>query len=122
MNNKTRKIIYWISTILMCGIFTFSAQMYLRNPEMVAGFFDMLSYPTNLVYPLAIAKILGIIAVLSNVSKVLKEWAYAGFFFDAVLATVAHYVAGHDIMMSGAAVVLVIISRVFWNRDAAKTT
>ncbi len=104
----------------MCGIFTFSAQMYLRNPDMVAGFFEMLDYPTNLVYPLAIAKILGIIAVLSNVSNVLKEWAYAGFFFDAVLATLAHYVAGHAISMSAAAIVLVVISRVFWDRTSAK--
>jgi len=106
----------------MCGIFTFSAQMYLRNPDMVAGFFEMLHYPTYLVYPLAIAKILGIIAVLSNVSQVLKEWAYAGFFFDAVLATTAHYVAGHDILMSASAVILVITSRIFWNRNTTKTT
>ena len=120
MNDKVKKIIYWISTILMCGIFTFSAQMYLRNPEMVAGFFEMLDYPANLVYPLAIIKILGIIAVLSNVSKVLKEWAYAGFFFDAVLATLAHSVAGHDILMSASAIVLVVISRIFWDRDTAK--
>ncbi len=95
--------------------------MYLRNPDMVAGFFEMLHYPTNLVYPLAIAKILGIVAVLSNVSRFLKEWAYAGFFFDAVLATLAHFVAGHDILLSAAAVVLVIVSRVFWDRSNAKT-
>ena len=121
MNDKTKKIIYWVSTILMCGIYTFSAQMYLRNPDMVAGFFEMLHYPTNLVYPLAIAKILGIIAVLSNVSKFLKEWAYAGFFFDAVLATLAHFVAGHDILLSAAAILLVIVSRVFWDRNNVTT-
>ena len=100
----------------MCSIFTFSAQMYLREPDIVGGFFETLHYPTNLVYPLAIAKILGIIAVLSNVSKVIKEWAYAGFFFDATLASVAHYTEGHTITLSAAAVVLVIISRVFWQK------
>ncbi len=104
----------------MCGIFTFSAQMYLRNPDMVAGFFEMLDYPTYLVYPLAILKILGIIAVLSNVSRVLKEWAYAGFFFDAVLATLAHYVAGHAILMSATAIVLVVISRIFWDKSSTE--
>jgi len=121
MNEQAKKIIYWISTILMCGIFAFSAQMYLRNPEGVAGYFEMLNYPTNLVYPLAIAKILGIIAVLSNLSKVLKEWAYAGFFFDAMLASLAHYVAGHGIGLSFGAVAMVILSRVFWDRETAKT-
>ncbi len=87
------KIIYWIATVAMCGIMLFSAQMYFRNTEMVRGFFEALEYPTYLVIPLAIAKILGIITILTNKIKWLKEWAYAGFFFDMVLAFTAHKVA-----------------------------
>ncbi|WP_378179746.1 DoxX family protein [Aquimarina sp. SS2-1] len=86
------KIIYWIATVAMCGIMLFSAQMYVRNTEMVKGFFENLDYPTYLVIPLAIAKIGGIIVILTNKIKWLKEWAYAGFFFDMVLAYTAHYV------------------------------
>ena len=117
MNDKTKKIIYWISTGLMCAIFLFSASMYFMKTEMVQGFFEMLHYPTYLVYPLAIAKILGIVAVLSNKSKLLKEWAYAGFFFDACLAAVAHLDAkdGGE-MMSILAIILVVISRAFWKK------
>ncbi|MDH7446213.1 DoxX family protein [Aquimarina sp. 2201CG14-23] len=85
------KIIYWVATVAMCGIMLFSAQMYFRNTEMVRGFFENLDYPTYLVIPLAIAKILGIITILTNKIKWLKEWAYAGFFFDMVLAYTAHY-------------------------------
>lgn len=33
MNNQVKKTIYWTSTILRCIIFTFSAQMYLRDPR-----------------------------------------------------------------------------------------
>ena len=78
----------------------------------------MLHYPSYLVYPLAVAKILGIIAVLSNKSKLLKEWAYAGFFFDAVLAATAHISAGDKgEMMSVAAIILIVVSRIFWNRN-----
>jgi len=118
MSEKTRSIIYWVSTSLMCMIFLFSASMYFMKTEIVEGYFDMLNYPSYLVYPLAIAKILGIIAVLSNKSKLLKEWAYAGFFFDAVLAAAAHIQSGDKgEMMSIAAIVLIIISRYFWNRD-----
>lgn len=84
------KIVYWVATVAMCGIMLFSAQMYFRNTEMVRGFFDNLEYPTYLVIPLAIAKILGIITILSNKVKWLKEWAYAGFFFDMTLAFTAH--------------------------------
>ncbi len=115
MNDKTKNIIYWISTVLMCGIFLFSASMYFTKTEMIKGYFDVLHYPSYLVYPLAVAKILGIIAVLSNKSKILKEWAYAGFFFDAVLAAAAHLNAkdGGE-MMSILAIILIIISRFFW--------
>ena len=117
MNDIMSKIIYWVATAAMCGVFAFSAQMYLRNPEMVAGFFKMLNYPEYLVYPLAIAKVLGIIAILSNKSKVLSEWAYAGFFFDAVLAFTAHYAAQDGgSMFSIIAIAATVISRYLWSK------
>jgi hypothetical protein len=117
MNYKTKNIIYWISTGLMCALFLFSAVMYITRTAEVKGFFQLLNYPTYLVFPLATAKILGIIAVLSNKSKLLKEWAYAGFFFDAVLATMSHIDAkdGSE-MMAIAAIILVIVSRLFWKK------
>ncbi len=116
------KIIYWIATAIMCGIFMFSAGMYFTKYEMVSGFFEMLTFPTWLIYPLAVAKILGVIAVLSRQSNLLKEWAYAGFFFDAVLATAAHYDAGHGVIgLSLLALVAVIVSRFFDSRVFAST-
>lgn len=87
-----KKIFYWAGMTLLTGVMLFSIQMYFRNYEMVQGFFEHLGYPTYLVYPLATAKILGLIAIWGNFSKSLKEWAYAGFFFDVVLAFTAHYV------------------------------
>lgn len=120
MDKNVKRAIYWTPTIIMCGIFAFSATMYFTKTEMVRGFFDALHYPTNLVYPLAIAKILGIIAIISNKSRILSEWAYAGFFFDAVLATLAHYTAGHGLFgMSAAAIIVVVLSRVFWSYRTA---
>lgn len=71
-----------------------SAGMYLINHSMVADLFKQLGYPSYLVYPLAIAKVLGVIAVLTKKSRILKEWAYAGFFFDLLLAAAAHYFSG----------------------------
>lgn len=106
------KYLFWGSTLLMCLIFAFSAQMYLRNTEMVQGFFTQLGYPSYLVLPLAALKILGIIAVLSRKSKMLTEWAYAGFLLDAVLAFVAHWVAqdgGH--MIAAIAIIATVTSR-----------
>lgn len=116
MSDKVSRIIYWISTAIMCAVFTFSALMYLRNPEMVAGFFESFNYPRYLVYPLTFAKILGVVAILSGKSKLLSEWAYAGFFFDAVLAYVAHYTgADGQGTFSIIAIATVIISRYLWS-------
>ncbi len=114
---NVNKVVYWVSTVLMCLLFCFSAGMYFTKYEMVSGFFQQLGFPTWLVYPLAVAKVLGVIAVLSRVSRFLKEWAYAGFFYDAVLAFWAHYMiqdGGH--MTAAVVIVLVIVSRFFEGR------
>lgn len=88
-----KKIGYYLATAVLTGIMIFSAQMYFRNPEAIANYFESVNYPRYLVYPLATAKLLGLIAIWGNFSKWLKEWAYAGFFFDVTLAFTAHMVA-----------------------------
>ncbi len=114
---NTEKVIYWISTAAMCGVFAFSASMYFTKTEMVRGFFESLGYPTYLVIPLAILKVLGIIAVLVKRPRMLTEWAYAGFFLDAVLAFVAHQVASDGgALFSIIAIVSTIVSRYMYGR------
>ncbi len=81
--------------------------------DMVKGFFEALGYPTYIIYPLAVAKVLGVVAVLYKRVRVLTEWAYAGFFFDAVLATAAHFAMGDGIGLSVLALVAVLVSRGF---------
>ena len=96
----------------MCLIFLFSAYNYFTKYDIMSGYFVKLGYPTYLVYPLAVAKILGVIAVLSRKSMMLKEWAYAGFFFDALLAFTAHKVAQDGAeMFATIALVSLVISR-----------
>lgn len=87
-----KKIVYYIATGVLTIIMIYSVQMYLRSPEAIAGYFESVNYPGYLVYPLATAKLLGLIAIWGNFSKSLKEWAYAGFFFDVTLAFTAHMV------------------------------
>ena len=114
---KRNQIIYWLSTGIVCAIMAFSAFNYFFNYEMIAGFFESLGYPTYIIYPLAVAKILGIIAIVSDKSKFLKEWAYAGFFFDMVLALAAHLVANdgaYHFALIG--LIALIISRGMWNK------
>lgn len=90
---KVQKIAYYLATWVLTAIMVYSVQMYLRNPDAIADYFESVDYPRYLVYPLAIAKILGLVAIWGNFWKWLKEWAYAGFFFDVMLAFTAHKVA-----------------------------
>ncbi len=111
------KIIYWVATAVMCGVFAFSATMYFTKTEMVKGFFEALNYPSYIVIPLAVLKVLGILAVLIKPTKLLTEWAYAGFFLDAVLAFTAHTIAGDGgAMFSIIAIIATIVSRFMYGR------
>ena len=95
INTKGNKIIHWISTGLLTALMTMSAGMYFFNHSMVVEAFTALGYPTYIIYPLAVAKIAGLIVLWSPKLPVLKQWAYAGFFFNLVLATSAHLMV-HD--------------------------
>jgi len=90
--------------------------MYFFNTDMVKGFFTALQFPEWVVIPLAIAKVLGVIAILSDLNATLREWAYAGFFFDVILATGAHYTAGHGLIgLSFYGIFLVLGSRLLYS-------
>jgi hypothetical protein len=81
-----------------------------------------LGFPTWLIYPMAIAKILGIVAVLVKISPILKEWAYAGLFFNSTLALAAHLaVSDGNWPLAAMALTAVIVSRIFLPKAARIT-
>lgn len=81
---------------------------------MIKETFTFLGFPTWIVYPLAVAKILAVVAILSKQSKILKEWAYAGLFFDSVLAFGAHWFAKDgQYIPAVVAILLIVVSRIF---------
>ena len=109
----TKKILFWASTGLLTLLMLFSVYNYFFNYEMIVGFFESFGYPTYLIYPLAIAKLLGLITIWTNVNGWLKEWAYAGFFFNTLLAFFAHYmIADGEHMGALIALILVLVSYV----------
>lgn len=118
MSTKTLKIIFWISTGLLSLLMLFSAGNYFFNHEAIVGIFEALGYPSYLMYPLGIAKILGVIAISTRKSATLKEWAYAGFFFDFTLAFFAHIMAG-DGEYSGALVALILLFASYFSEKKA---
>lgn len=105
---KRNRIIYLVATALLSANMLLSAGMYFFNYEMVAEMFTSLSYPVYIIYPLGIVKILGLIAIWTDKSKTLKEWAYAGFVFELLLAISAH-INARDGEFAGAAIALVLV-------------
>lgn len=87
---KAIKITYYVATGLFTALMLFSVSMYLTQTENVQSAFESFGYPKYLVYPLATAKILGLVALWFIKNKSIKEWTYAGFFFNVTLAFFAH--------------------------------
>jgi hypothetical protein len=105
---KGARIGYYVALGLFTALMLFSVFNYVFQNETVQGGFTSLGFPTFLIYPLAIAKLLGLVAIWTKQSVVLKEWAYAGFTFNIVLAAAAHLNAG-DGQAAGAFVALALI-------------
>ena len=103
------KIVYWIATGLLCALMLFAAFNYIFKHELIVDVFNRLGFPAYIIYPLAALKVLGIAAILTKWSPTLKEWAYAGFFFNFILAMSAHINAGDGIQFLPAFVCLVLL-------------
>ena len=121
MKNKNLWI-YRISTGMLTVFMLLSAGMYLFMHDFAVEMWEALGVPTFIIYPLAAAKILGLLAIWSNKSKMLKEWAYAGFVFNFLLAIGVHLnVADGEFGGALMALILVVTSRIYWGKlEAAK--
>lgn len=89
---KATKIIFWISTGL---IFLFEGVMpalFSQKKESIEGF-THLGYPVYFITVLTVFKVLGALAlIIPQVPKRVKEWAYAGFAFDFICASVSYLI------------------------------
>ena len=84
---KTTNRLYWVFTGLFGGFMLFTAiPDILMTPDTVE-YINILGYPTYLIPFLGVAKTLGVIAILIPGYPRLKEWAYAGLFYDLLGAT-----------------------------------
>lgn len=108
------KILYWLSTGLLSALLLMSSGMYVFNNEMVQDLFLGFGYPTYIIYPLAVLKVLAAGVLLTQKQTVIKEWVYSALFFEFILAFFAHFMI--DDGGQGAsiiAIVLLLISYVF---------
>lgn len=119
--SKTRKIVYWIATLWLClGMAATGIQQLLHQP--VPGSvappgtegIQRLGYPVYFLTLIGIWKLLGVVALLVPRFPVLKEWAYAGFFFLTTGALFSHLAvrsAPADLFPAG---LLLVLTGVSW--------
>jgi hypothetical protein len=110
---KTNLIGYWAATALVVfAILSGGLAELIRQPETVKGMVH-LGYPVYFITILGFWKVLGAIALLAPGFPRLKEWAYAGIFFDLTGAFVSHAVNGDatwHLIATGSLAALTIVS------------
>ena len=111
---KRNKIIYWIATLwLSLGMVSTGIVQLLKMKEEVI-LFTHLGYPAYLLTILAIWKFSGVIAVIIPAFPLLKEWAYAGFFFVMSGAVFSHLAIGDSVKELFGPILLIILTFVSW--------
>ena len=111
---KRNKIIYWIFTIwLALGMLSTGIVQLLKMEEEVENM-ARLGYPIYLLTILGVWKILGTIAALIPKFPLLKEWAYAGFFFAMSGATISHIFSGHHITEIVPSLLFLTLTLISW--------
>ena len=111
---KSHKIIYWIATIwLALGMIAGGVQQLLQ----IGGYreiFNSLGYPLYLMSILGFWKILGVVVILLPKFPLVKEWAYAGFFFAMSGATASHLIMGQPFIEAVPPLTLLVLTILSW--------
>jgi uncharacterized membrane protein YphA (DoxX/SURF4 family) len=95
MKTQTIKnVAYWTTTILGPASFVIGGVLNLSQSEQVAATMHHLGYPLYFASILGAWKLLGAIAIVVPGLPRVKEWTYAGFFFDLTAAAVSRAAVG----------------------------
>lgn len=111
---KRDKIIYWVATLwLSLGMVSTGIVQLIRMDEEVAKFSE-LGYPNYLLTILGVWKMLGVIAILVPKFPLIKEWAYAGFFFAMSGAFISHLASGSEPKEFFGPTLLIVLTIISW--------
>ncbi|NBA87369.1 DoxX family protein [Emticicia sp. CRIBPO] len=111
---KRNKIIYWVATLwLSLGMVSTGIVQMIRMKEEVDKM-TQLGYPGYFLTILGVWKILGVIAILIPRFPLVKEWAYAGFFFAMSGAVFTHLAVGDEAKEYFGPALLLVLTAVSW--------
>jgi len=113
--SKRNKIIYWIATIwLSLGMVSTGIVQLIHNEAEVEHTSKGLGYPVYFLTILGTWKLLGVIAILVPRYPIVKEWAYAGFFFSMTGAIFSHIASGSAPMEYFGPSLLIVLTVTSW--------
>lgn len=111
---KRNKIIYWIATLwLALGMTSTGIVQLIRMEEEVQNF-RHLGFPLYVMTIIGVWKLLGVVAILIPKFPILKEWAYAGFFFAMSGALISHLILGDSGAGLFGPALLIVLTAVSW--------
>jgi hypothetical protein len=88
---KKQKILFWITTgiiFIMEGLIP----AFTSQTELAKEGIRHLGYPEYFGNALIVFKVLGALSlIIPQMPKRVKEWAYAGFAFDFIFASISHF-------------------------------
>jgi hypothetical protein len=111
---KRNKIIYWVATLWLALGMTSTGIVQLLKTQQELDLMTSLGYPIYLLTIIGAWKLLGVITVLIPKFPLLKEWAYAGFFFNMTGAVFSHALNGSDPKEFFGPLLLIVLTVVSW--------
>jgi len=111
---KRNKIIYWIATLWLSLGMVSTGIVQIIPLEEEAQKMSELGYPMYFLRIIGTWKLLGVAAVLAPRLPLVKEWAYAGFFFLMTGAVFSHLAHGDAAAEYFGPVLLLVLTIVSW--------
>lgn len=111
---KRNRIIYWIATLWLSLGMVSSGMVQLLRVKAEGDLFAHLGYPAYFMTILGVWKMLGVVIVLIPGFPLVKEWAYAGFFFAMSGAVFSHLAVKDPPIDFFGPVLLLLLTAVSW--------
>jgi uncharacterized membrane protein YphA (DoxX/SURF4 family) len=112
--SKRNKIIYWIATAWLALGMLSTGLVQVLGGEAEKEFMTGLGYPAYSLVILGIWKLFGVVAILIPRYPLLKEWAYAGFFFTMTGAVASHIISHDPVSEIFPSLLLLVLTIVSW--------